>query len=395
MVGFVDYFLDVPDGVGALEVRLENHDSANNIDLLVRFGDPVDVTEEGRVLADCVGAEPEGIEVCVITPEPPSSLPAGFYFIKVANHESERQRFTLTATLLSQPPGPVIEVDRDRLEFHAQASGENPVPQTLRITAEGGALTWTAEEDISWLTLEPREGALNDGQTQEITISVDISGLQPGQYEGQITITSPEAVNSPPPVTVTLELSPGPILEVCQDELRFEARVGGPDPEPQALEITNEGGGILAWRARWDADWLRVDPVRGVLAASQTQTASVSVDITGLEPGIYEATIEFTSELQDPENVRDTVDVRLVILPLPGEVLVLKFVQLEFLRPQDWERRLQEGCVIYKNIGTEPSPIRATLPDETVLEFQIPVGNEVIICGDVVHIDTRVPPPEG
>jgi len=388
LLGFVDYFIEVTAGAGALLVRLENDEPANDINLFVRFGEPVDVTEVGeekRVLADCPSVEPGGIEFCTITP-----LQAGRYYIKVSNHEPKRQYFTLTATVVSEP---LIKVSPDRLEFRAQEGGPNPVPQTLQITnAGGGTLEWEAKPDVPWLALEPVSGALAAMQAQTVNVAVNISGLEAGTHEGHITITAPGATNSPVTVPVTLELTPRPALWVHPEELLFEARVDGPNPEPQALEITNVGGGILAWSASADVPWLQIEPARGVLAAGRAQTASVSVDITGLATGKHEGQIvvEAPGATNSPVMVKVTLELR-----PPGQVLALKFEKLEFLRPQDWERRLQEGCVIYKNIGVEPSPIRVTLPDQTVLEFQIPAGNEVIVCDDVVHIDTRVPPREG
>ncbi len=82
------------------------------------------------------------------------------------------------------------------------------------------------------------------------------------------------------------------------------------------------------------------------------------------------------------------------VLPHPGQgvLIALRFDELEFLVPADWSLKLQEGCVIYTNIGQDPSTIRLTLPTGKVQEFEIPVGQQVLVCGDVVHIDTRSPP---
>lgn len=75
--------------------------------------------------------------------------------------------------------------------------------------------------------------------------------------------------------------------------------------------------------------------------------------------------------------------------PVTGELITLRFTKLEFLRPQDWQRTQRDGCLVYRNISAEPSPIRVTLPEGSVREYEIPPGNEVIVCGDVVYIDTR------
>jgi len=77
--------------------------------------------------------------------------------------------------------------------------------------------------------------------------------------------------------------------------------------------------------------------------------------------------------------------------PVVGELVVLRFEKLEFAEPNDWRRELRDGCVVYTNISEEPSKVRVTLPDESVVEYEIPSGNEVIVCDNVVHIDTRRP----
>jgi len=385
VLGFVDYFIEVPSGAQALEIRLENSIPGNNIDLIARFGRPVDLTEGGRLLADYISDEPGGIEFISITADSDPPLRQGRYYIKIGNFEPQRQRFTLTATVILEEQPPVIQVDPERLYFTGEVGGPNPQPQTLQITnAGGGTLNWSATADVTWLSLTPSQGTA----PSTVRVAVDITGLSAGRYQAQITITAPQATNSPLIVPVVLELTQPPALSVRPESLRFTAQVGGPNPEPQDLEVANAGGGILEWSARVDVPWLRVEPGRGTLAAGQTEIVRVSVDIIDLAAGTYEGRI--TVEAAGVGTVIVPVTLEVQEQPPPaGELLALKFIMIEFLRPEDWERRLQEGCVVYKNIGAEPSPIRVTLTNNTVLEFNIPVGNEVIICGDVVHIDTR------
>lgn len=72
-----------------------------------------------------------------------------------------------------------------------------------------------------------------------------------------------------------------------------------------------------------------------------------------------------------------------------GELLILKFVALQFLHPVDWERALLSGCVVYTNVGAKLSTIQVTLPDGSLRKFAVPLGREVIVCGEVIYIDTR------
>jgi hypothetical protein len=75
--------------------------------------------------------------------------------------------------------------------------------------------------------------------------------------------------------------------------------------------------------------------------------------------------------------------------PATGQVLVLAFNKLEFLDPAAWERALKNGCVSYTNKSGASAKIRVTTTDNQGLEFDIPAGKEVVVCGEAVHIDTR------
>ena len=72
-----------------------------------------------------------------------------------------------------------------------------------------------------------------------------------------------------------------------------------------------------------------------------------------------------------------------------GQLIATTFIAVEFVVPKDWRRDLDAGCMAYTNTSSEPSPIRVTRPDSTVSEYSIPPENHVLICENVVHVDTR------
>jgi hypothetical protein len=59
------------------------------------------------------------------------------------------------------------------------------------------------------------------------------------------------------------------------------------------------------------------------------------------------------------------------------------------LDPIAWERSPKNGCVSYLNKSEGPAKIRVITADNPVLEFEIPAGREIFVCGNVVHIDTK------
>ena len=60
-----------------------------------------------------------------------------------------------------------------------------------------------------------------------------------------------------------------------------------------------------------DAPWLTESPTSGTVPAGESQAITVSVDTTGLEPGVYRAGIRI--QTNDPDNARITVPVILVV----------------------------------------------------------------------------------
>ncbi len=385
LLGLVDYTIEVPSGAPGLTVELRNKGSGN-IQLYARFGQAVEVSE-GRIVADYASESPGGTETITITPASSPPLRAGKYFIAVGNCENARQLFTLTATVGAAVQPPTISLNPSSFSFSAQVGGPNPPPQTLDITnTGGGTLNWSATTNVPWLSVSPTSGTA----PSSVTVSVNIAGLPEGTHQGQITVTAAGATNSPQtvPVTLTLTQPPQPpLIQVTPGSLSFSAVQGGANPSAQTLTISNAGGGTLNWTASTNVPWLSVSPTSG--SAPPPSSATVSVNIAGLPVGTHSGLITITAE--GATNSPLTVPVTLTITAKPpaGELIALKFIKLEFLDPAAWERTLREGCVVYKNISGAPSKIKVTLPDNSVLEFDIPAAKEVIVCGDVVHIDTR------
>jgi hypothetical protein len=113
--------------------------------------------------------------------------------------------FVARIGLGSGGPPPTIGVSPTSFSFTATAGGANPVDQTLNVTnTGGGTLTWSANDDATWLSVSPPTGTAPSA----VTISVNIAGLSAGTYNGTITVTATGATNSPVSVPVTLTVNP-------------------------------------------------------------------------------------------------------------------------------------------------------------------------------------------
>jgi len=123
---------------------------------------------------------------------------------------------------------PIITAGPASFSFSAQQSGTNPAGQTLSLWNSGtGTLTWSAADSADWLILSPTRGSFAGG-TDNIVFSVDISGMNAGSYAALVTISAPEAANTPQTVVVNLTINP-PLEEE-------EGKVEGESVEERKVE---------------------------------------------------------------------------------------------------------------------------------------------------------------
>ena len=101
---------------------------------------------------------------------------------------------------------PYIALSATEFEFTAGLGGANPAEQILYIWNGGaGTLNWQISEDCGWLSAEPNSSS-STGEVNEVTLSVDISGLAAGSYYCELIVSDPCALNSPRTVDVNLNV---------------------------------------------------------------------------------------------------------------------------------------------------------------------------------------------
>jgi len=185
----------------------------------------------------------------------------------------------------------------------------------------------------------------------------------------------------------------GPSNEACAttlEENRPPIADAGPDQtvfvgDLVRLDGTNSSdpdGDPLSFR------WTLLERPQTSTAKIRNPTSPIATLVPDF-PGVY--VIELT--VDDGRGGVDTDTVRITAEERPArELVAIRFIRIEFLPPQAWERRLEEGCVVYRNISEAPAIVRLVLPDGSIIEYEIPPGNEVIVCGDVAYIDARARP---
>jgi len=118
------------------------------------------------------------------------------------------------------PKAPEIAVNRTSLFFNPY-EGINPPNQTLMLWNSGGsALIYSITDDAAWLSEDPTAGVANTSflvETDNITVSVNVSGLSAGPYSANINITEAGDPANFTLVPVDLTVRPATAIDVCRN----------------------------------------------------------------------------------------------------------------------------------------------------------------------------------
>ncbi len=164
-----------------------------------------------------------------------------------------------------------------------------------RVISAGSAIT-LAGRDFGFLCNGCKVTATPPGGTA-VALSVSawsgtsITAQLPAGLTGFMTISVLSETGND---SITAMVLPAPTIAASQTSLQFTAGVGGSNPAAQSIDITNTGGGTLAWTASATSatgSWLSVSPASGTAPSS----LSVAVNVAGLAAGTYAGTVQLTS----------------------------------------------------------------------------------------------------
>lgn len=136
----------------------------------------------------------------------PASLAPGNYTGRVTVTPTNAAAFDITVTFNVTASGE-LRVSPATLSFaHQTTSSSAPATQTVNITSTGTPLTWnaTATSTGNWLQISPATGTTG---TNNLTVSVNPTGLAAGSYSGSVSVSSPNATNPALTVPVTLTVT--------------------------------------------------------------------------------------------------------------------------------------------------------------------------------------------
>jgi len=252
----------------------------------------------------------DGAGATLSTPDPltvsvdPTSLAAGTYtgLITVAADTTQTIPVTVTVSAVQQ----VILLSQTGLTFTAVANGGIVPPQTFGILNSGsGSMDWSVSSSTltggnAWLSVTPASGTTDASSLTVplVTVSVNPANLTPGQYSGQVKVTSATAVDTPQFVSVILNVlpagsNPGPL--VLPTGLIFTQAAGGTSAGSQNITLSNLTGSQLTFATgkltNDGANWFSVTPATGAATPTQATTLTVSVSTTGLSPAIRQGVL--------------------------------------------------------------------------------------------------------
>jgi hypothetical protein len=193
---------------------------------------------------------------------------------------------------LAEKKSPEIQVTPDTLSFASQVGTSYYAAKVIYVKNSGeGTLTYDISDDASWLDVSPEKGT-STGESNTHSVSTNTNDLSEGTYQAVITVTDPDASNSPQKVNVSLKISrtPPPEIQVTPTSLSFSAKEEGSNPPSQNIWVKNSGSQSLNYTISDDADWLNVNPSNGISTGDKNEH-TVSVNAGSLSSGTYSAAV--------------------------------------------------------------------------------------------------------
>lgn len=211
-------------------------------------------------------------------------------------------------------PVPLIGYSPENFEFQMLEGDVNPSNQILSIAnIRDGILNWNITKDCSWLQICPDHG-ISEGDTNEITLTVDGSCLGGGTYNCVLEISDPCAVNNPQKVDIKLVVK-GPEIGLSNNNFKFFAGDGIEHVNSQTLNIHNSGGGTLHWSISYDCNWLTIEPNEGI-STGEINGVALSVDRNAISKGDYYTCEVFVS---DPNAKKSTEKIKIEFDYISGD----------------------------------------------------------------------------
>ena len=188
---------------------------------------------------------------------------------------------------------PTFSVSPDSLTFNAIEEGESPSDQTLELCNRGNVtVDWSLTDNAGWLSETPTGGSLGADQCEDVTVSVDVTGMEAGDYSATITITGSGEVRVP--VSLHIESAivpiPGGPAGLSASSLSISPQQVEPDEQVTvSINVANTGGETGSYNA--------ILYINGVVEDSQTVSVAAGTSknviftVSKSQAGVYDVSL--------------------------------------------------------------------------------------------------------
>jgi uncharacterized protein (TIGR03437 family) len=195
-------------------------------------------------------------------------------------------------TVTVQPAAVGIILSAGSLAFTAVSSGPTPPPQYVSASSTTLATAaFSVSSDSTWLSASPGGG--NTPAT--LQVNVNQSGLKPGPYNGNITVTGPDGPHGVA-VTLTVNAQP-PQLSVAPTIVTFQTD-GTTQPGAGGIQVSNLGDGTIHFTASVlnGSSWVNLGSYSTAVTASTPSSIPINAIISGLAVGDYRDVVHIDSD---------------------------------------------------------------------------------------------------
>ena len=190
----------------------------------------------------------------------------GIYYVRVRPYSNSSNNYGSYQIKVSTTGSPSLFVSKPVLRFVASQGGSSPSLASLVIANTGtGTFNWNASSDQGWLNLSAAAGSA--GAPTALQVTANTTGLPPGDYTAQITITADIAAHAPQVVHVSLRVDPAlsPAGEIESNDTAGSAStlpVGWLTPTQARISSSS------------DVDWYRFSAIAGYRYVFETFNVS-------------------------------------------------------------------------------------------------------------------------
>jgi uncharacterized protein (TIGR03437 family) len=224
-----------------------------------------------------------------------------------------------------------LTVPTNTLAFSYTIGGTAPLAKNVNITGTSGitystSVAVTTPAGGTWLVATP-SGTTVPGS---VSVSVNTTGLAPGNYSGTVTVSSTGAAGSPANIPVTLAVT-GPTLTATPSMLSFNYQIGAGAPASQSIAVggTPNTNFNVAANTTGGGSWLTINgSSSGTTPSSGTVPVSISVNpavLTTAGAGTYQGTVTISATGATSQVVNVTATVTQPTLTLSTNALNFAF----------------------------------------------------------------------